>query len=86
MQGNTVAYDEGGPVQLERKLSLEDAISDLPAVKSSNCYCWVWFTFSSTFLNVYLSTSFVCRLRIVKTGMRCHMQGPPRQNFRGLSD
>lgn len=44
MQGNTVAYDEGGPVQLERKLLLEDAISDLPAVKSSNCYCWVWFT------------------------------------------
>ncbi|KAI5321117.1 hypothetical protein L3X38_030188 [Prunus dulcis] len=34
-EGNTVAYDEGGPVQLERKLLLEDAISDLPAVENS---------------------------------------------------
>lgn len=35
MQMNVVAYDEGhNGVQLEKKLLLEDAISDLPAV----CY------------------------------------------------
>ena len=32
MQKNTVAYDEGHDVQLEKKLFLEDAISDLPPV------------------------------------------------------
>lgn len=31
-EGNTVAYEEGVKPQLERKLFLEDAISDLPAV------------------------------------------------------
>ncbi|KAK6944725.1 Chromo domain [Dillenia turbinata] len=31
---NTVAYDEGHKVQLEKKLFLEDAISDLPAVNN----------------------------------------------------
>ncbi|KAK6941277.1 Chromo domain [Dillenia turbinata] len=31
---NTVAYNEGHEVQLEKKLFLEDAISDLPAVKN----------------------------------------------------
>lgn len=35
LQGNVVAYDEGHPVQLERKLFLEDAISDLPEVCNS---------------------------------------------------
>ncbi|KAI4297431.1 hypothetical protein L6164_037323 [Bauhinia variegata] len=35
---NTVAYDEGNNVQLQRKLLLEDAISDLPHVKNcENC-------------------------------------------------
>ncbi|XP_027357407.1 DNA (cytosine-5)-methyltransferase CMT3 [Abrus precatorius] len=32
---NTVAYDEGHNVQLQRKLLLEDAISDLPLVKNN---------------------------------------------------
>ncbi|KAK7314403.1 hypothetical protein VNO77_32925 [Canavalia gladiata] len=32
---NTVAYDEGHKVQLQRKLILEDAISDLPPVKNN---------------------------------------------------
>lgn len=32
MQTCTVAYDEGHHIELERKLLLEDAISDLPAV------------------------------------------------------
>lgn len=33
MQQNTVAYDVGQDKELERKLFLEDAISDLPEVK-----------------------------------------------------
>ncbi|TKY44565.1 DNA (cytosine-5)-methyltransferase CMT3 [Spatholobus suberectus] len=34
---NTVAYDEGHNVQLQRKLLLEDAISDLPLVQNNEC-------------------------------------------------
>jgi len=32
LQTNTVAYDEGHKVQLQKKLLLADAISDLPPV------------------------------------------------------
>lgn len=32
-EGNTVAYEEGVQAQLENKLFLKDAISDLPAVR-----------------------------------------------------
>lgn len=47
MQMNVVAYDEGHDrIQLEKKLLLEDAISDLPAV----CYAYLnRLVFSSLF-------------------------------------
>ena len=41
MQMNTVAYDEGHKMELETKLLLADAISDLPPVRKIcplDCY------------------------------------------------
>ncbi|MED6194965.1 hypothetical protein PIB30_033578 [Stylosanthes scabra] len=34
---NTVAHDEGHQIQLEKKLLLEDAISDLPSIENDEC-------------------------------------------------
>ncbi|KAJ8760000.1 hypothetical protein K2173_010856 [Erythroxylum novogranatense] len=34
-EGHTVAFDEGSNVELERKLLLEDAISDLPSIENN---------------------------------------------------
>lgn len=39
-EGNTVAYEEGVQAQLENKLFLKDAISDLPALSYISCLCF----------------------------------------------
>ena len=44
MQINTVAYNEGHTVELENKLFLGDAISDLPEV-STEIYVFLLFVF-----------------------------------------
>jgi hypothetical protein len=74
-----VAYEEGVKPQLERKLFLEDAISDLPAVgyisRSFNLISCKLITFSC------LIHFNVIRLRTMKSVMRCHMVNLLKQNF-----
>ena len=50
MQMNTVAWNEGQQVELEKKLLLEDAISDLPAVSFMICWC---FSFPPYFIHLF---------------------------------
>lgn len=74
-----MAYEEGVKPQLERKLFLEDAISDLPAVgyvpRSFNLISRKLKTFSC------LIHFNVIRLRTMKSVMRCHMVNLLKQNF-----
>lgn len=68
MQTCTVAYNEGHNIELERKLLLEDAISDLPAVISKIfntifSYCSIYFL---SFCNDYIT--YVYHFIFISTG------------------
>lgn len=52
MQRNTVAYDEGQKLELEKKLLLEDAISDLPDV----CFKFYYYYY---YLILFLFCPFI---------------------------
>lgn len=83
MQRNTVAYDEGHNFELERKLFLADAISDLPPVKSFSFLFLLFYDSMPLCAYIYL---VLFRLRIVKIGMKCHMENPQKQIFKSLSE
>lgn len=83
MQMNVVAYDEGhNGVQLEKKLLLEDAISDLPAV------CCTYLT-RLVFQLLMLSLCLFCLLnymQIANDERRDEMpyEKPPKTEFQHL--
>ena len=89
MQSHTVAFEEGHEVELEKELFLEDAISDLPPVQKLSSY-FVCFVCLSLFVYVlpliFIFNLLLLRLRIMRDGMRCHMEESRRQIFKSSLD
>ena len=80
---NVVAYEEGHKdVHLEKKLLLEDAISDLPAV----CYtCLIRLVFSYKFC-AYILFCLLCYMQVENDERRDEMpyHEPPKTEFQHL--
>lgn len=84
MQSNVVAYNEGCVAQLEKKLFLEDAISDLPPV-SLFCYAAICICYYACFYYAY-AFFFLIRSRTMNIAMKCLIRQILKQNFSGRLD